>query len=112
MAALNEGEWIYNFGLFGAILAIPVVGSFVRFCDRRLASQRQRHCSTLADVLSLAATAVLVAGIADLVWVGTFTYVARTGVRLLVLGALILSVALPTRASIASPQQRRCCEAL
>ncbi|MDG4798703.1 O-antigen polymerase [Micromonospora sp. WMMD1082] len=91
-AALWQGEWLYNFGLWGLALMIPVAGLVVRAVDRLYARAASRPLTTPARLSAYVASVLAAVGMFDLVWVGSFTYVARTGGRLLVLAALVLAV--------------------
>lgn len=89
-AALAHGEWLYNFGLLGLGLMVPVTGLAVRFIDRVLAWASSGPLTTPYAVGVYAGAIVTAVGLFDLLWVGSFTYVVRGGGRLLVLAAVIL----------------------
>ncbi|MFF5177984.1 hypothetical protein ACFY2Q_08160 [Micromonospora sp. NPDC000316] len=91
-AALWQGEWLYNFGLLGLALMIPVTGLAVRGIDRLLAWASGRPLTTPRAMGAYVAAVLAVVGLFDLVWVGSFTYMARTGGRLAVLAVLVLAV--------------------
>jgi hypothetical protein len=88
--ALFQGEWLYAFGLGGLIIMIPIVGIFVRRLDRRLTPFWDREIRTRRHIVGLALVTILIAGLPDLVWGGTFTYVSRAGVRVIPLILLAL----------------------
>ena len=83
-AALFYGEWVYNFGITAVLLMIPAIAWTVRWLDRAYASQSVRTLRTRTDLFLKVSTILLASGVMDLVWVGTFTYAARTGMRLLI----------------------------
>ncbi|WP_139131541.1 hypothetical protein [Micromonospora halophytica] len=91
-AALFFGEWLFNFGPVGLLLMIPVTGLAVRGLDGLM--NRMASRSTPAGLIGYVAVVLGVAGLIDLLWVGTFTYVARTGSRLLVVLVLLVIVVL------------------
>lgn len=91
--ALLHGELIYNFGLPGIALLLIFFGVFVNRLDLRLAQVATRpQAGTFADALRVALMTVLASSMVDLIWGGTFHYVARTGVRVLVICALAFIV--------------------
>jgi hypothetical protein len=85
-AATVYGEWVYNFGLLGLLLMIPVVGYAVRRLDKGLAEVRQP--------LYLAGATLLACGVPDFVWNGLHSYGARTLLRLPVIVVLAVLVRL------------------
>ncbi|MFU8851389.1 hypothetical protein ACNAW0_10455 [Micromonospora sp. SL1-18] len=89
-AVLFHGEWVFNFGLLGLVAMVPVVGYALRGLDRLLVSCCSQGISDRRQVLWQVAVVVATTGMVDLMWVGSFTYVARVGSRLLVILALIL----------------------
>ncbi|MGH3788104.1 MAG: hypothetical protein ACRDRG_16500 [Pseudonocardiaceae bacterium] len=90
LAALSSGEWFYNFGVVGIALMVVVLGLAIRWLDGVLHGILERPLATRKDLLVLAAVLVAVAGMSDLMWVGTFTYNERAGTRLLVIFAVAL----------------------
>ncbi|MEV6367362.1 hypothetical protein AB0L86_10755 [Micromonospora musae] len=91
-AALSHGEWLYNFGLLGLALMIPVTGLAVRFIDRLLVWASSSPLTTPYALGVYAGAVIAAVGLFDLVWVGSFTYVVRGGGRLLALAAVILLI--------------------
>jgi hypothetical protein len=98
-AALSHGEWLYNFGPIGLVLMVLVLGPIVRVIDRWLESTESGPVWDRPRLLSYVGAAIAAAGLVDLVWVGTFTWVARSGSRLLIIGllALLSWIVSPTR---------------
>ncbi|NGM11412.1 hypothetical protein [Verrucosispora sioxanthis] len=92
-AALWHGEWLFNFGLPGLALMIPVTGLVVRAIDWLLLRASSKPLDRPSAVGVYAGTILAAVGLFDLVWVGSFTYVVRTGGRLLVLLAVLLLLA-------------------
>jgi hypothetical protein len=82
MAALLAGEWMWNFGLpglfFGGIGTGFVLGWASALYTRRLGGQSRSPAE-----YALWATAI--SGMYELVWVGTFTFAARTVTSCLVI---------------------------
>lgn len=94
MAALMHAEWYANFGYVGLALMVPGIGAFLALLDRRhsrLAGsgmRSHRHWWQAAVLVCCASS------LADLFWVGTFTYFARGGFAALIValvGRLSLS---------------------
>lgn len=74
-AALGVGEWYINFGLLGILLFGLTSGIALAFIDShltwiRLSGDWDFFCSLIFINMAV--------GIADYVWVGSFTYAART----------------------------------
>lgn len=78
-AALVHGEFMYNFGWSGLALMTLILGVGIARLDRWLRASDRLRVSTVNHLLGQAAAVVLTAGLLDLVWVGTFTYVTRAG---------------------------------
>lgn len=92
MASTIGGEWYYNFGWIGLLSLPVVVGLLVAWLDRGLANALGGTFTIRRDVVVLTAWIAGAAGLSNLVWASTFTYVNRTGFILIVL-ALIRLVA-------------------
>ncbi|SCF33243.1 hypothetical protein GA0074696_4526 [Micromonospora purpureochromogenes] len=92
-AALSFGEWLINFGLVGLVLMVPITGLTLRWIDRAVDRVAARPLTTPRRLLGYTAGVLVVVGMVDLMWVGTSTYVSRTGCRLLVLLLLFVLVA-------------------
>lgn len=92
-ATLFFGEWLFNFGQLGLLLMVPVTGLAVRGVDRLRARVASLPTTTPRVIVGYLAGVLAVVGMFDLAWVGTFTYMARTGSRLLVLAVLFVLVA-------------------
>ena len=103
-AALAHGEWLYNFGLIGLVLMIPVLSVIVRAIDAWLEAVNSRPILDHRRLLAFVGASIAAAGLVDLVWVGTFTWVARSGSRLLVIGALAILSSLTASARAPSPR--------
>ena len=88
--ALSQAEWLFNFGVVGLVLMVPVLGFFVRRVDAWLTAASTRSIETRSQLLSLVAAILIAAGLADLFWGGTFTYVSRAAPRLIIVGLLLL----------------------
>lgn len=78
-AALVHGEFVYNFGWMGLIVLAVVVAGLVTVYERMLRTTYLRAPDGLDDLAVQAIVITLVAGLLDLVWVGTFTYASRAG---------------------------------
>jgi hypothetical protein len=103
-AALSHGEWLFDFGLVGLVLMVPVLGWIVRMSDRWLEAANSRPTSTRRHLISLVAATIVACGLPDLLWGGTFTYVSRAGPRLLVLGFILLGSRLRLGTRLGDPR--------
>ncbi|MGH3764953.1 MAG: hypothetical protein ACRDTX_07365 [Pseudonocardiaceae bacterium] len=90
LAALSPGEWFYDFGIPGVVLMVVVLGLVIRWLDGVLRRVLERPLDTRNDFITLTAALVAVAGMSDLMWVGTFTFNERGGTRLIVILAIAL----------------------
>jgi hypothetical protein len=104
-AALFFGEWLYNYGLAGLVLMVPAVGLAVCGLDQLLVRAQNRPLDSMGAVLQYAAAVVTASGVIDLLWVGTFSYMSRSGSRLLILAGLLVLLAPKVRTQVvkASP---------
>ncbi|MET8358463.1 hypothetical protein [Micromonospora sp. NPDC005171] len=93
VAALWYGEWLFNFGVVGVAAMIPVTGLGVSAIDRFLDRASSRPLTTPKALGGYVAGILLAVGLFDLVWVGGFTYMTRTGPRLVVLAMLVIATA-------------------
>lgn len=103
-AALFQSEWVYSFGIPGLVLMVPVVGIGVRWLDSRVGPIWERGIATTADLLKVALATIVIAGLPDLVWAGTFTFVSRAGERASILVALLILASARQRDRSSSPQ--------
>lgn len=87
-AGLLHGEFVYNFGLWGLVLGTLVVGFAVWWLDVWVTALHELEVRSTSTLIVQALGITLTAGMVDLVWVGTFTYVARAGFTCAVLGIL------------------------
>lgn len=92
MAALAWGEWFVNFGWLGVAVSAPIFSVLLVALARWQHSLWRRESWSADVIIGAAMCAVASAGIADYVWVGSFTYVARSGLVLLVLSGARLVV--------------------
>lgn len=81
VAALVTGEWYYNFGYFGYFLMVPTIGLIVRWLDLRLASTIRSLSADFRQICVIAIFGLLMSGVPDLVWAGSFTSVSRALIR-------------------------------
>lgn len=87
-AGLIQSEWYANFGYWGLIWMAPVIGVLLAVLDRlhaRLAASRLR---TPSQWWAAIAMMCCVASLADLFWVGSFTWFSRGGLAALVAALL------------------------
>ena len=81
VASTYLGEWLFNFGLLGALAAIPFVVMGMRFLDRRFHGS-VAGLSGAKSAIRLAFWAMLCGSIADYTWSGLHTFGARALTRL------------------------------
>jgi hypothetical protein len=93
LAAHDYGEWYYDFGWAGVIAMVLVLGVFIWAVDRLLASAAATPLVTRRQLVPLVVAVLLVVDMPNMMWVGTFGYVARTAQRLAILGLLVLPFA-------------------
>lgn len=87
-AALAHGEFMYNFGLAGPLVLVVVLGWGVLALDRLLLRAQQHPAASLRGLLLRAVTVIVVAGLLDMVWVGSFSWMERGGFTCAVLLAM------------------------
>jgi hypothetical protein len=87
-AALFFGEWLFNFGLPGLLIMVPVAGTAMRGLDQLLARAMCLPLDSRSAIVRYTTALVATAGVMDLMWVGTFGYTSRIVFRLLILAAL------------------------
>jgi hypothetical protein len=104
-AALTFGEWVFDFGLVGLVLMVPILGWAVRRTDVWLTRVSHRPIQDRSNLLGLVAATIVAAGYADIVWGGTFLFMTRTGFRLLALGVFALEARLTVAARTPSDQR-------
>lgn len=88
-AALNQSEWYFNFGWPGVLLMVPLIGWLIRGFDRALTRASGWQITSRMRLLGLTAALLIVADVPNLQWVGSFGYVSRTGLRLIILLLLV-----------------------
>lgn len=87
MAALAHGEWYANFGWAGLVLMGGLTGMLIATLDRwqlairRLEKGARRSFGSIAIALGAA-------GLADYIWVGSHTFMARNGMAIAILGVI------------------------
>jgi hypothetical protein len=80
-AAFAEGEWYYNFGYLGFVLMIPITVLCLYWLDLKLRDVFAFDPRSRTDFLKRVAVVLVVGGIADYVWGGSFTFANRGGLR-------------------------------
>jgi hypothetical protein len=88
------GEFFFNFGYVGILLMVPIVGMLLRWLDGRLSDSADASIDGPLAGLRYAVAVIAGSGLIDLMWMGAFSYTARTGVRLLVIAVLALFIAM------------------
>lgn len=86
--ALFSGEWLFAFGFFGLAVMVPVVGYLVRWIDVAMVRAQGIELNDRRSLLAIVAITIIGASIVDLMWGGSFTYMARVAPRLLILFVL------------------------
>lgn len=90
MVALMPGEWLYDFGLPGLVGMVLLLGWGLRRLDLGLARALAGDLGSRRGLWVLAVLVTLVAGLPDLVWGGTSTYVSRSLFRLVPLVVVLI----------------------
>lgn len=93
--ALFHGEWIYAFGFLGLLAMIPLVGYLVLGFDRLLLAIWRRGLTEKKDLVAFCLLTIFAAGLPDLLWGGSFTYLSRALVRSLALVVILIPL-IPT----------------
>ncbi|HEV3213061.1 MAG TPA: hypothetical protein VGZ03_06655 [Acidimicrobiales bacterium] len=100
LAALTTGEWYFDFGWLGVLVMVLVVGWLVGWLDVLFARDLARSLDTRRRVVTRVLLVVLVAGLTDLYWTGTFTYETRLFMRFVVVLALLAVASRRTQRSV------------
>ena len=79
MAALINGEFYVNFGMFGLVLLPMALGWFLAVLDRAHLRLSLSGLRTPDDWWRATILVCLVTSLGDLFWVGSFTFIARGG---------------------------------
>ena len=103
LAAHLGGEWLYDFGYPGLFAMVLVMGWLLARLDMFVADRLRRPTTDRRAILALTAATLLLAGIPDLEWAGTFTYWSRTASRLAVLVVLLLIAGRSSAGTAAAP---------
>lgn len=99
--ALLFGEFLFNYGFLGLIVAVPVFAFSLNWFERKWVILNARPLDSRKAILGAVVLVILAAGTLDLLWMGTFTFMSRTGTRLLVVFALFVLM------GWAQPKQKR-----
>lgn len=89
LAATAFGEWVFNFGLLGLIVMVPVLALTLRLLDRRVEAA-MAAVDGRRGVLRVAFWSMLGGSIADIAWSGLHTWAARATARLPILLVLLV----------------------
>jgi hypothetical protein len=82
LAALNQGEWFFDFGWIGVIAMVPVIGLLIRLLDDRLCKVLAHPVSTRRRLVAVLILVTLMSDVPNLMWVGSFGYISRVTLRL------------------------------
>lgn len=91
--ALFNGEWFYNFGAVGLLLMVVVTRIALKRLNQWQVHLAQQSWTTPTALLLDVLLVLVVSGLPDLYWGGTFTFMSRTGFR--VVGVVVLAAVLP-----------------
>ena len=105
LAAHLGGEWLYDFGYPGLFAMVLAMGWLLARLDLFVADRLGKPTTDRRAILALTAATLLLAGIPDLEWAGTFTYWSRTASRLAVLVVLLLVAGRSASARAAAPER-------
>jgi hypothetical protein len=93
IAALTYGEWYVNFGWLGFVIIPPFLALALSGLDRWQARVVARRWSNESShTLQMLMMVVIISGIPEFVWMGSFTMVSRTGIRLLIMAGIWILV--------------------
>lgn len=84
MAALIDGEFYVNFGVFGLVLLPFALAWFLAVLDRYHLRISKTGLLTVDDWFRATILVCLVSSLGDLFWVGTFTFFSRAGLSAIV----------------------------
>jgi len=90
VAATVAGEAVYNFGLVGILLAVPLLVWALKLVDRRVRAAAGSVGGSRLSMISLALWVTVGGAVADLTWCGQHIFLTRTAARLPVLLFLVL----------------------
>lgn len=90
MAALAQGEWYVNFRWPGVVAMTLPLGWFLARLDRWHANLTRTQLRAPSNWWSLAMLACVCNSLGDLMWVGSFTFMARGGMAVLAVGIVWL----------------------
>lgn len=82
VVASSTGEAVYNFGLFGFVVVVPVVAFIVHMLDKLLARTVTKVNLTTFGLIAIVFWAICAGSFADFTWSGQHTYLARIAMRL------------------------------
>jgi hypothetical protein len=88
VAAMLFGEWIWNFGVPGLIVTIPVGILLLGVLDRITVSWLSSTAGGWSWTLHIAAAATLSASMLDLIWGGSSAFATRDMLRLILIGLM------------------------
>ena len=84
VAGLIHSEWYANFGYAGLVLMVPTMGVMVAWLDRFHSRIVRARLATSGNWWSAVILMCISASLADLYWVGPFTWYSRGGLAALV----------------------------
>lgn len=93
MAALAYGEWYVDFWWLGFLILPLLLAPVLRRLDVWQRDLAAGGVSAPSAVIAMLCFAVVTAGLLDYVWAGLFTFMARAGIRIgVLLAILVLSI--------------------
>lgn len=112
-AATMFGEWVFNFGILGFIIVVPIAAWALAFLDRRLRASLDGLADEGLSFMPVLVWILVAGSIADLTWNGIHILWARTLSRLPLIGVVGLVLQrqkvrdMKRQSSIGSPSRPR-----
>lgn len=93
--ALTQGEFIFNFHIWGLPIFVVTVGLTLRYFDALSQKRITKGITSRSSLLAFVAIALTIGGITDITWGGFHLFVGRTGIRLILVLILVIAWAKP-----------------
>ncbi|MGZ6798943.1 MAG: hypothetical protein ACXVGR_03820 [Mycobacteriaceae bacterium] len=104
--ALLHGEWVYNFGLVGLVAMALVMRLVLRRLNEWQVLLDQRSWTARRVFLLQVMLILVVSGFPDLFWGGTFTFMSRSGFRLVVVAVVLVLLGMSPEAREPMPPRQ------
>ncbi|TFE01705.1 hypothetical protein [Jeotgalibacillus salarius] len=88
-AAVLYAEWLFNFGFAGILFCVVFLGVLLKWLDRKYFSLLFKSSWSSGDFIKFTVVVIMMGGMLNLYWGGFSTFMAREGIRLMVLGTVL-----------------------